>query len=357
MSDSVVDWGLAGRLARGVSGGADVAAARALPLKPEALAATGAEAEGLVRAYSRLDPATPLPAPEAVDRSAWADTILFTLRELAGELEPEAGLELSLPGPLAEIARRLVAAAGAAEVGLAVGYASRRVLGQYDIALVGAERPPRLLFVAPNLAASAGQLGSDLEQFVRWVALHETTHAVQFAAAPWLRDHLGELIRRLLEGAMGGAGLGELSRRIASDPRGALSAFLKGDLAKAIAGPEQEPLLGRIQATMTVIEGHAEHVMDGAAGEFVADVEGLRARLKERRQSRGPIETVLARLLGLDLKLRQYELGKAFCDEVARREGLGALNRLWAGSEALPDLEELSDPPRWLARVRAAASV
>ena len=351
MSHSLVDWALAGRISSRVAG-ADEADARPVdpPLDARALAATCEEAERLVRAYSSLDPAGALPEPEAVGRGQWSGSVLTTLRGLAEELQREHGVEVSLPGPLGGVARSVVRVGAATEVGVASGYAARRVLGQYDLSVVGPERPPRLLFVAPNIQAAAGELDVELEPFVRWVALHETTHAIQFAAAPWLRDHLGGLIRQLLQGAASGLGIPDLARRLASDPRGALKGLLRGDIARAIAGPEHAPILDRLQATMTVIEGHAEHVMDAAATKFVPGVEDLRERLERRRASRGPIESIVARLIGLDLKLRQYERGKAFCDAVAERGGPEALNRVWAGPECLPGPDELDQPDAWLER-------
>ena len=353
MSGSLIDWGVARRVAVGVAGDPR----RPLPavLGAAGLSSSCAEAELLVRGYARLDPAGELPAPEPVDRAEWAGAVLGTLRDLAVTLEGESRLEISLPGPLGGLARSLVGVATGTEVGLAAGYAARRVLGQYDLSLVGPPRPARLLFVAPNLASAARELGVPLEPFVRWVALHETTHAVQFGAAPWLREHLGELIRTLLRGVVENAGLGQFARRVVRDPKGAISSLLRGEIAAGIAGPEQGPTLDRIQAAMTLVEGHAEHVMDGAAAEFVPGVADLRERIERRRRSRGPLETILARLLGLDLKLRQYELGKRFCDSVADRAGIDGLNRAFAGAEELPTLAELERPEAWLARMGVPA--
>jgi coenzyme F420 biosynthesis associated uncharacterized protein len=353
MSAAPVDWRLAERIAVTVAGDdGDGSRDPGGILGAERLRERCSESLALVLAYARLDPAGPIPLGEAVDRAAWSSGALQTLRGFAEELESLGSMDVSLPGPLGRVARALLAAGTGTEVGLAAGYAARRVLGQYDVALVGAERPPRLVFVAPNIVHAASELRVDRERFARWVTLHETTHAVQFVAAPWLREHLGELIRGLLRGAAQHTSFGELARRVARDPRGAVSSFLRGDMAKALVGPEQAPALDRIQAAMTVIEGHAEHVMDGAAAGFVDDVEGLRRRLQARRSRRGPLEVMVGRLLGMDLKLRQYELGKAFCDAVVREAGTEGLNRIWAGPESLPTPEELRAPRSWLERIR-----
>ena len=359
MSAALVDWGLAGRIAVSVAGGDDSGGnGRAHPaiLRPEGLEPVCAEALDLVRRYSRLEPTGPIPGPEAVGRAEWSKGVLETMRELATELERRGTFDVSLPGPFGRIGRSVLGVGLATEVGVAAGYAARRVLGQYDLSLLGPERPARLLFVAPNLTGAAAAMEIDAGEFVRWVALHETTHAVQFASAPWLREHLGALIRRLLGGAASELSLGQLVRRLVRDPREAVSAFARGDAAKALLGKSQAPLLERIQATMTVIEGHAEHVMDGAAEDFVADVAGLREKLEARRRQRGPLETILSRILGLDLKLRQYELGKRFCDEVTAEGGIEALNRIWDGPGAMPSEAELRDPGSWLERIRTGAT-
>jgi coenzyme F420 biosynthesis associated uncharacterized protein len=353
----VVDWRVAERIAVAVAGGED-APGDATPsiLRPQGFEAVCAAALELAGSYARLEPLAPIPPPELVGRAEWSRGVLATLGELTAELERSGSFEVSLPGPLGRIARSLLGIGAGTEVGLAAGYAARRVLGQYDIDLLGVERPPRLLFVVPNLTATAAELEIEIDDFVRWVALHENTHALQFAAAPWLRDHLGELIRGLLSGAGAQVSLGGLARRVARDPRGAVSSFLRGDIAKAMVGEAQAPTLDRIQATMTVVEGHAEHVMDGAGGDFVPSVEALRAKLDRRRSRRGPLETIIARMLGLDLKLRQYRQGKAFCDEVVREAGIDGLNRVWTGPDALPSAAELERPQAWLERHRVAVA-
>ena len=69
---------------------------------------------------------------------------------------------------------------------------------------------------------------------------------------------------------------------------------------------------------------------------------------------------MLQRLLGLDLKMRQYEVGKRFCDAVAADCGILGLNRVWDSPEALPSMRELSNPATWVERVphaQAAAAV
>jgi coenzyme F420 biosynthesis associated uncharacterized protein len=352
-----VDWGLAERIALSLGGGDGDRGA----FDQRTLDAACAEAVPMALDYSRLRPATELPAPELVDRAEWARLGLRTLRELSVELERRLADGLSLPGPLVSLARSLAGAAAGAEAGVAVGYGARKVLGQYDISLAPEEREPRLVFVGANLAAAHRELGEDPDAFLRWIALHESTHSIQFASVPWLRTHLVELVQELISGAssrLDGGSLKDLGRRLfRSDPRAAVRTILRGDLARLFAGPEQRLTLDRLQAAMSVIEGHAEHVMDAAGPGLDPRHARLRERLEARRAGRGGLGEVILRLLGMERKLRQYRLGKAFCDTVVDAAGIDGLNRVWRGPEALPTLAELEHPESWLVRVGAGLSV
>ena len=339
-----VDWRLAERVALALGGNDGIGGG----FDQQAVDSACAEAAALALDYSRLRPAGELPRPELVDRAEWARLGLRTLRELSEGLERRVAEGLALPGPLGSVARSLAGAAAGAEAGVAVGYGSRKVLGQYDVPLVPAERQARLVFVGPNLAAAHVELGEDPDLFLRWIALHESTHSIQFASVPWLRSHLAELLEQLVAGAserLELGSLGELARRLfRSDPRAAVRKVLRGDLARLLAGPEQRRTLDRLQATMSVIEGHAEHVMDAASTRLDPGYARLRERLEARRASRGGLGEVILRLLGLELKLRQYTVGKAFCDTVVSEAEIDGLNRVWRAPEALPTLAELEQP-------------
>jgi coenzyme F420 biosynthesis associated uncharacterized protein len=349
--DRFVDWSLAERVATGVAGGGADPGYFTGP----AVESVCEEALGLVVEYTRLVPARPIPRPEVVDRAEWVRVGLRTLSEVSHEFEERIAGGLSAPGPLGGLARSFAGAAAGAEAGIAVGYAARRVLGQYDVAIVQSDRPERLLFVGPNLAGTHLQLGETPEVFLKWIAIHETTHAVQFTSVPWLRGHLADLLLQLVDGAaaqIDRASLQGLAKRLlTSDPRTTIKSLLQGDLARMLAGPEQARVLDRLQAAMSVIEGHAEHVMDMAGAASEPGYARLRDRLEMRRARRGGLGEVVSRLLGMELKLRQYRLGKAFCDAVAEETGIEGLNRVWSGPEALPTAQELEQPSRWLTRI------
>ena len=352
----LVDWRVAGAVARSVARGSG---SRERPGDARHLARICDVALADVVVYSGLRPAARVVPAELVDRSGWIAANLAAMRKLVRPLELRAAAELPLPRPLAGLARGALGAAAGAEAGLVLGYAARRVLGQYHLELAPDPAPPRLLLVEPNLSAAARELDLDRTGFLRWVALHEQTHAVQFAAVPWLRDHLAGLVSRLIASTAAHVdprALAATARRlVASDPRKALGEVLRGELARALAGPAQRALLDELQATMAVVEGYAEHVMDAAAQDDPA-LERMRARLDARRARRAGLADVIARALGMGMKLRQYELGKDFSDAVAGAGGIAALNRVWENPQALPTLAELEAPATWLERVEPAAS-
>jgi coenzyme F420 biosynthesis associated uncharacterized protein len=259
-----------------------------------------------------------------------------------------------------------------AQVGALTGVLSQRVLGQYDLALLDDSVPPRLLLLAPNLALTARNLGVDRDELVAWVAIHEITHAVQFSAAPWLRDHLGGLLRELIEGlqvTLGGGRSpgpeqgGDASRPAPEDSRrpklpdpGELLQLLdrarRGELLRLTLGEDRWQLVERMQAAMSLIEGHAEHTMDAVGAEVLPSLPRLRTALNRRRETRPLPWRVLERLLGLELKLRQYETGRRFCDAIVADGGPQALAGAWSEPAALPTMEELQQPAKWLRRTR-----
>jgi coenzyme F420 biosynthesis associated uncharacterized protein len=241
------------------------------------------------------------------------------------------------------------------EVGVVVGYLAQRVLGQYELVLLDEavdDRPPRLLFVLPNLGQAMRAFGAEEREFMTWVALHEVTHAVQFAGVPWLHGHLAGLVKELLATAEVRL---ERPRRLrvptGDELKRMLNGLRHGDLVSIVTTPEERETLNRVQAVMAVIEGHAEHVMDAVAPELLPSLPELREALDRRRRSQSGLARLVARLLGLELKLRQYEQGKRFCDAVVDQAGAQALQKVFSGPGALPTLEELDDPKQWLARV------
>jgi coenzyme F420 biosynthesis associated uncharacterized protein len=351
-----VDWSIAGSVAGAVARGEP---ADAWAGDGERAAAICDEALERVLDYTGLVPESEIPRAEVIGRGEWIAANVATMRDLAQPLEARAAGELQLPWPLGGVVRGALGAAAGAEAGVAIGYAARRVLGQYQVSLTAEPSPPRMLLVGSNLSQVTAELRAERDGFLRWVAIHEQTHSVQFAAVPWLRDHLAGLLARLIQSASAGVDLGALAgaarRLVAADPRKALGEAMRGELARAVAGPEQAALLDELQSTMAVVEGYAEHVMDAAAADD-PDLARMRAGIDERRARRPGLADVIARALGLGMKLRQYELGKRFGDSVAAQGGIEAFNRVWESPGALPTIGELDAPERWLERVGSAVS-
>jgi coenzyme F420 biosynthesis associated uncharacterized protein len=338
----MIDWSLAAQVARGVSGLQP--AGDSAPF--ELLGPSAEESERLVTAYTGLVAGAPLPVPEAVARDGWIDA---NLRSLRGVLDPAADRVSQRLGPLAAPMGTALGMLLAVEAGAVSGFLAGRVLGQYEFPVLDPTATPRLLFVAPNLGHAADSMDADADQLLRWVALHETTHALQFGSVPWLREHLAGIVRELL-----GALEVEPGRLLRipdlSDLKGLVEQVRENGIAGLGVGADKRELLERAQAFMALLEGYAEHVMDAVGADLLPDMPALRAAMARRRTERSGFLRVIEKLIGMDLKLRQYEQGKAFCDAVVRLGGIAALNRAWSSPEALPTLAELDDALTWLAR-------
>ncbi len=228
------------------------------------------------------------------------------------------------------------------------------MLGQYELVLLDEaveDRPPRLLFVLPNLGQAVSAFGAEEEQFMTWVTLHEVTHAVQFAGVPWLHAHMAGLVRELLKSAEVRLDAPRKLRIPSTDEVKRILGHLRGgDLISIVTTTPERETLDRVQAVMAVIEGHAEHVMDAVAPDLLPSLPKLRAALDRRRKSQSGLSRLVAKLLGLELKLRQYEQGKFFCDEIVRERGTEALRHLWSSPDVLPTLPELRNPSAWVER-------
>jgi coenzyme F420 biosynthesis associated uncharacterized protein len=350
MAERIVDWDLAERVGLALAGegppweGTD-----------EELRAESERAARLVRRYTGLKPRGRLPEAELVGRDEWARVNLTTFREMSSGIEEQLGERMNVSGNSSRgLPAALTSAAAGAEVGLAVGYLAQRVIGQYDVALIGPTRAPRLLFVGPNLSAARARLDVDRDLFLRWIALHETTHAVHFASVPWLRDHIGGIARELFEGAALEVKPGELlGKLVRLNPRELVRSVAAGDLARLLLPEPQRRQVDRLLATMTLVEGYAEHVMDAVGDQLDPGYAELRRRLDRDRERRGLLDSIVSRLLGLEMKMAQYRRGKAFADAVVRDAGIRGLNHAWDSPESLPSPEELDTPAKWVERVGA----
>jgi coenzyme F420 biosynthesis associated uncharacterized protein len=344
----VIDWVLAERIASYVAGTGDGAVPTA------DLTALAVESERRVTEYTGLTPASPLPPPEGISRREWVSSNVTAMRSMLDPVLERAGDGL---GPLRPAVKLGIGVVLTTEVGVVLGYLAQRVLGQYELVLLDeavGERPPRLLFVLPNLGQAVRAFEAEEQEFMTWVALHEVTHAVQFAGVPWLHGHLAGLVKELLKTAeVRFDSPPKLRMPSGQELRRLVTTLRHGDFISLVTSQAERDTIDRVQAVMAVIEGHAEHVMDAVAPDLLPSLAQLRAALDRRRRSQSALSRLVARLLGLDLKLRQYEQGKQFCDAVVREGGRDALHRVFSGPDALPTLDELSEPQRWLVRTSA----
>jgi coenzyme F420 biosynthesis associated uncharacterized protein len=349
MPTELVDWDLALSTAQRLAGPGprvERAEADAVVLDLRCLAD---EAGGHVERYTRLTPHGAPPPVVVVDRNEWARSNVAGLRAvtrpLLGKLSERAG-----PGWTTSVGRRLTGV----QIGVALAYLSTKVLGQYEVFLPESDGTGRLSLVAPNIVEVERILGVHPTDFRMWVCLHEQTHRLQFAAVPWLRGHLEAEVHAFAE--VTDLEPGEILRRAREGVAAVRGAVLRsGDrptsLLEAIQTPEQRVVLNRLQALMTLLEGHADQVMDAVGPKVVPSVAEIRRRFEVRRDAASPIERLVRRLLGLDMKLRQYRQGGAFVRAVVDDVGVEAFNRVWTSPETLPTLAEFADPPRWMDRV------
>ncbi len=243
-----------------------------------------------------------------------------------------------------------------AQVGLLLGFLSARVLGQYDtgplIAGKGSSKEPgepgEVFFLDGNIVSAAGRLGVPVNGLRFWIVLHETTHALQFEGYPWLRDHLAELVEGFTAPLADKLGVREAIRRLTENLR------TGGRSLELVMTRDQRDAFDALQATMSVIEGYSDYVMHHVGRRLVPGYEHLASRMARSRMHRPPLETVVFRITGLNMKLEQYRLGEKFADAVARRMGMEGLNRVWERAENMPTLEEIRDPGLWMDRVEVA---
>jgi coenzyme F420 biosynthesis associated uncharacterized protein len=344
---SLIDWDLAARSAKNLSPPpprvsrteADDTVAE-LYRDAERAAAYVAELTGLTE-----PPVTAL--TRVVDREGWIDVNTAGLRSVMTPLVDRLAAE----NKIGRVAETVGGRVTGMQAGAVLGFLSGKVLGQFEFF---DRNDGQLLLVAPNLVTVEQQLGVESGDFRLWVCLHEVTHRVQFTAVPWLRQHMLDEVAALTDS-------------IDTDPaalrertRAALGELVKvargqGDgsgLVAALATPEQQAVIDRLTAFMSLIEGHAEYVMNAVSPAVIPSQHLIEERFGARRRRGGnPLDRLLRRLLGLDAKTRQYVDGAAFVRRVVGRVGVVGFNTIWTSAAALPRKDEIRAPDAWLARV------
>jgi coenzyme F420 biosynthesis associated uncharacterized protein len=301
-----------------------------------------------VAEYTQLKgPETPV---RVVDRKDWAAANIAGLREVITPLA-ERLTGGKNPGAIGTaVGSRLTGV----QAGTVLAYLSGRVLGQYE---VFSADPGQLLLIAPNIVEAERRLSADPHDFRLWVCLHEVTHRTQFTAVPWLRAHfLGEVQAFVDASQLDKDQMFERVRRgVATVAEATRNPDSRASVLDLVQTPAQRAVLDRLTALMTLLEGHAEFVMDGVGPEVVPSVAEIRAKFNRRRSEGNPVEKMVRRLIGIEVKMRQYAEGRRFVHKVVERVGMSAFNKIWSSPLTLPRLPELSDPDLWVARVAPVA--
>jgi coenzyme F420 biosynthesis associated uncharacterized protein len=345
----MIDWDLAVRIGARLAGDGPVVSAAEAAECVEELRAGAEKSTPLVREFTGLVAEERTAPVLVVDRAGWiranADGFATVIAPLVEKLQAKRGA----PPPVMEAVGSRVTGV---ELGAMFGFLGGKVLGQFD-PFHSSESAPgaagRLLLVAPNIVHAERELQADPHDFRLWVCLHEETHRVQFTAVPWMRDHLHGEIAEIIGSVQTDPAqlLAEVTRRIADVVSG------KGDasLIDLLASPEQRKVVERVTGVMSLLEGHADVVMDDVGPEVIPSVAEIRRKFTQRRQGVGTIDRLLRRLLGLDQKMAQYRDGAAFVRAVVDKVGMDGFNAVWAEPANLPSKAEIHDPATWVARV------
>lgn len=345
-ASSMIDWDLAVRVGSRLAGDGPVVSRMEATGVVEELRAGAEKSTPLVREFTGLFAEARTAPVLVVDRPGWiranADGFATVIAPIVAKLQEKKGP----PSPMTEaIGARITGA----ELGVMLGFLGNKVLGQFDPFFEGKGAGGRLLLVAPNIVNAERELSVDEHDFRLWVCLHEETHRVQFTAVPWMREHLQSL-------------MGEIVGTMETDPGRLLSDGLSrigdlisgkadGSLIDLVSSPEQKLIIDKVTGVMSLLEGHADVVMDGVGPEVIPTVGEIRTKFSKRRKGVGTLDKLLRRLLGLDQKMAQYRDGAVFVRRTVDAVGMDGFNAVFAEPANLPSKAEIHDPASWVRRV------
>ncbi len=348
----LIDWNLVRRMA------VQAAQSQQAPVRNRIEA--GAEYTALVRRsepliarYLDVELPEPIQRIHVVDRREWLEANIFNFAELFKFIE-EIYRQNATAGTVgAIVASGINQRVMSVQVGLLLGVLARKVLGQYDLSLLAPEPASgALYFVEPNIARVQETLGLNAHDFRLWIALHETTHAYEFEAYPWVREHFNGLLQRYFD---------QLNDQLQSLRRGVgpllariIENWGKGQhWMELVLTPGQRVIFNEMQALMSLVEGYSNHIMNAIGKDILPNFEEIERRIEERKSRRSIAEQLFNRITGMDLKLAQYAEGQKFVDFVVGQRGVAFSTRVWQRAENLPTLEEIRHPERWIARMEA----
>ncbi len=274
-----------------------------------------ARSEAPVREFTNLHARSATAPILVVDRQRWVEANLDSFKTLMTPLVDKLEGANKSPGP---VGRAIGSKISGAELGALMSFMSSKVLGQFDPFWSGPNgEAGRLLLVAPNIVQVERQLNVDPTDFRLWVCLHEETHRVQFTAVDWMRDHLKSLMAEFIEATEFDAsamskflseGISEFIKIVRGDSDASISDLFQNE--------KQREIVDKMTGIMSLLEGHADVVMDGVGPEVIPTVEQIRAKFTQRRKGAGSFDKLLRRLLGFEGKMRQYRDGAVFVREV-----------------------------------------
>ena len=353
---TLIDWDLAARTAKRLSPGPPAVS------RYEADEVVGELYQAASRAGTHVAELTHLHEPpvtaatRVIERHAWIDANAGGMRSVLAPVVDKLTADKSVGRFGEQFGSKLTGA----QVGAVLGFLSGKVLGQFEFF----DRPGgQLLLVAPNLVAVERQLQLTPSDFRLWVCLHEVTHRVQFTAIGWLRQHMLDEIGALTDALDTdpaalrkrlSAAANELAKAVRGRGEHHGGEVLPGGLMAVLATPEQRAVLDRVSAFMSVVEGHAEYVMNAVDSSVIPTQAAIEQRFAVRRRKGGnPLDRLLRKLLGMEAKTRQYVDGSAFVRAVIKRVGVDDFNAIWTSRETLPTKAEIAAPQQWIARVHA----
>ena len=352
----MIDWELAISAASKLAGPGPVITRPAAEAVVAELKGDAHRSTGLVRDFTGLEAHERTAPVLVVDRTGWIQANADGFSQVIGPLIEKLQAKRGAPNALTEAVGSKVTGL---EVGGLLGFMSSKVLGQFDPFYSGpgldghhAPAAGRLLLVAPNIVHVENELGVDPTDFRLWVCLHEETHRVQFTAVPWMKDHIHSEIENLigavdLDPGKVAAMVGEAVKRVGDVVRGEDEV----SLLDLFSTPEQRVVMDRLTGVMSLLEGHADVVMDGVGPLVIPTVEDIRAKFNQRRKGAGYLDRLLRRLLGMDAKMAQYRDGAAFVRSVVDKVGMDGFNAVWSEPAHLPSKVEIGDPDAWVRRV------
>ena len=346
----LIDWPTVRRVAVQVSQ-TDQAPVRNRAVAREQYTAMVRRSEPLIARYLNVELPEPIQRIVVMDRREWLDANIANFTGLFHFIEELYQRNATPQTVGAVVAANVNRRVMSAQVGVLLGVLARKVLGQYDLSLLAPEPTGgALYYVEPNIDRLQRGLGLDAHDFRLWIALHETTHAYEFEAYPWVREHFNSLLRRYfdtvneqLQGFKGG--LGPILSRL-------LENMGKGQhWMEALQTPTQRGIFNELQALMSLVEGYSNHIMNAIGMEVLPNFEEIEQRIEQRKGARSLAEQLFNRITGMDLKMAQYQQGQAFVDTVVQRRGIEFATKVWQRAENLPTLDEIRAPETWITRM------